>query len=177
MFKEGIRDDPLSLFRTYLEQREQMVQINGQESKPGVVKIDVVQGGVLSPKLSNIFVNDMFGLGLNEFIQMYADDIVIKYSASSLDELLRMINEDMLLLRTWFSSNMLALNVEKTKFVLFERRSAIRMSDNHVVRYGDGITQGVDPIKYLGLYLDTKLGFSDHIRHIRKKKYCQLCLH
>jgi hypothetical protein len=56
----------------------------------------------------------MFGLGLNGFIQMYADDIVIKYSASSLDELLRMINEDMLPLRTWLSSNMLALNVEKT---------------------------------------------------------------
>jgi hypothetical protein len=30
MFREGIRDDPLSLFRSYLEQREQMLQINGQ---------------------------------------------------------------------------------------------------------------------------------------------------
>jgi retron-type reverse transcriptase len=52
MIKEGIRDDPLSLFRSYLEQREQMVQINGQESEPGVLKMGVVQGGVLSPKCS-----------------------------------------------------------------------------------------------------------------------------
>jgi hypothetical protein len=36
---------------------------------------------------------------------------------------------------------MLALHVEKTNFVLFERRSAIRLSDNHVVRYEDGIVQ------------------------------------
>jgi hypothetical protein len=58
---------------------------------------------------------------------------------------------------------MLALNVEKTNFVLFERRrSAIRLCDNHVVRYGDDIVQRVDTIKYLGLYLDTKLRFSDH---------------
>jgi hypothetical protein len=55
VFKEGIRDDPL--FRSYREQREQMVQKNGQESEPGVVKMGVVQGGVLSPTLLNIFVN------------------------------------------------------------------------------------------------------------------------
>jgi hypothetical protein len=169
MFKEGIRDDPLSLFRSYLEQREQMVQINGQKSGPGVVKMGVVQGGVLSPSLFYIFVNDMFSFGLNGIIQMYADDTVIKYSASSLDELFRMMNEDMVHLRTWFGANMLALNVEKINFVLFERRSAIRLSDNHFMRKGECFVQRVDTIKYLGLYLDTKLGFSDHVRHIRKK--------
>jgi hypothetical protein len=35
-----------------------MVQINGQESEPGVVKMCVVQDGVLSPTLFDIFVND-----------------------------------------------------------------------------------------------------------------------
>jgi hypothetical protein len=75
-----------------------MVQINGQESEPGVVKMGVVQGGVLSSTIFNIFVNDMFSIELNESIQMYADDTVIKYSASSLDEHFRMINEDMVLL-------------------------------------------------------------------------------
>jgi hypothetical protein len=80
-----------------------------------------------------------------------------------------MINEDMVLLRSWLSANMLALNVEKTNFILFERRSAIRLSDNHVVLYGDGIVQREDTIKYLVLYLDTKLDFFGHIRHIMKK--------
>jgi hypothetical protein len=37
------------------------------------------------------------------------------------------------------------------------------------VRYEDGIVQRADIIKYLGLNLDTKLGFSGIIRHIRKK--------
>jgi hypothetical protein len=63
-----------------------------------------------------------FSLELNGIIQMYAYDTVITYSASSLDELFRMINEDMVLLQTWLSANMLALNIEKTNFVLFERR-------------------------------------------------------
>jgi hypothetical protein len=84
---------------------------------------------------------DKFSLGLNGIIQIYADETLIKYSASSLDKLFRMINEDMVLLQTWFSANMLALNVEKTNFVLFERRPAILLPDNHVLRYGDGIVQ------------------------------------
>jgi hypothetical protein len=58
----------------------------------------VVQGGVFLPTLFNIFVNDMFSLELNGIIQMYADNTVIKYSASSLDELFRMMNEDIVLL-------------------------------------------------------------------------------
>jgi hypothetical protein len=133
MFKKGMRDDPMSLFR---KEREQMVQINGQESEPGVVKMGVVQAGVFSPTLFNIF--NMFSLELNGIIQMYA---VIKYRASSLDELFRMINEDMvfsyepgLVQKTCW-----ALNVEKTSLVLFEQRSAICLSDNHVECYEDGV--------------------------------------
>jgi hypothetical protein len=45
-----------------------MVQINGQGSEPGVVKMDLVQGGVLSSTPFNIFVNDMFSLELNGII-------------------------------------------------------------------------------------------------------------
>jgi hypothetical protein len=82
---------PYSLFRSYLEQREQMVQINGQESEPRVVKMVVGQGGVLLPTLFNIFVIDMFSLEVNGIIQMHADDTIIKYigSASSLDKALQ----------------------------------------------------------------------------------------
>jgi retron-type reverse transcriptase len=44
----------------YLENRLQIVQTNGSESEPCQIKTGVVQGGVLSPTLFNIFVNSMF---------------------------------------------------------------------------------------------------------------------
>jgi hypothetical protein len=65
----------------------------------------VVQGGVLFPTLFNIFVNFMFDIQLNGIIQMYADDTIIKYSASSLDELFDMINADMIRLKIWFDAS------------------------------------------------------------------------
>jgi hypothetical protein len=54
----------------------------------------------------------MFYIKLNGIIQMYADDTVKKYSASSLDELFDMINEEMTRLKSW---------VDKTNFVIFKR--------------------------------------------------------
>jgi hypothetical protein len=68
----------------------------------------------------------MFDIQLNGIIQMYADDTVITYSASSLDELFDMINEDM--------TNLLAINVDKTNFVNFERRRDVLLSDQLVIR-------------------------------------------
>jgi hypothetical protein len=45
----------------------------------------------------------------------------MKYSASFLDKLFDMINEDMIRLKSWFDANLLALNVDKINFVIFER--------------------------------------------------------
>jgi hypothetical protein len=169
MYKEGVRGDELALFKSYLENRLQIVQTNGSVSEPCQIKTGVVQGGVLSPTLFNVFVNSMFDIQLNGIIQMYADDTVIKYSASSLDELFDMINEDMTQLKGWFDANLLALNVDKTNFVIFERRRDVLLSDQYVVRYGNEIVRRVDSVKYLGLHLDSKISFSGQISHIRKK--------
>jgi Reverse transcriptase (RNA-dependent DNA polymerase) len=147
----------------------QVVEANGSKSRPQQIGIGVVQGGVLSPTMFNIFINAMFDLQLHGTVQMYADDTVMKYYATTLDELFVMINEDMAQLRSWLEANMLSLNVEKTNLIIFERRNDVRLSDHHVVSYGGEIVQRVDSVKYLGLYLDSKINFAGHIQNIRKK--------
>jgi hypothetical protein len=94
---------------------------------------------------------------------MYADDTVIKYSASSLAELFDMINEDMTQLKGWFDANLLTL------FFIFKRRRDVLLSDQYVVRYRNEIVRRVDSVNYLGLHLDSKISFSGQICHIRKK--------
>jgi hypothetical protein len=136
--------------------------IRPMESEPCQIKTGVVQGRVLSPTLFNIFVNSMFDIQLNSIIQMYADDTVIKYSASSVDELFDMINEDMARLKSWFDANLLDFIVDNTNFVILERRR-----DALVVRYGNEIERRVDSVKYLGLHLVSKNSFCGQICHIR----------
>jgi hypothetical protein len=55
--------------------------------------------------------------------------------------------------------------VEKTNFVIFERRGDVLLSDQYVVRYGNEIVRRVDSVKYLVV----KISFSGQICHIRKK--------
>jgi hypothetical protein len=90
--------------------------------------------------------------------------IFLKYSASPLDELFHMFNEDITRLKSWFDANLLALNVDKTNFVIFERRRDVFLSDQYVVRYGNEIVRRVDSV-----HLDSKISFSGQICHIRKK--------
>jgi hypothetical protein len=65
MYKEGGRGDELTLFRSYLENRLQIVQ----------TKLTVKLRQVWCRVLFNIFVNSMFNIQLNGIIQMYAYDI------------------------------------------------------------------------------------------------------
>jgi hypothetical protein len=58
MYKEGIMGDELTLFKSYLENRLQIVEANGSESDTCQIKTGVV----LSPKLFNIFENSMFDI-------------------------------------------------------------------------------------------------------------------
>jgi hypothetical protein len=54
--------DELTLFKSYHENRLQIVQANGSESDPCQIKTGVVQGVVLSRTLFNIFENSMFDI-------------------------------------------------------------------------------------------------------------------
>jgi Reverse transcriptase (RNA-dependent DNA polymerase) len=55
----GINDNVLSWFASYLSNRKQCVDINGQFSKPRSINISVMQGSVLGPILFLIFINDL----------------------------------------------------------------------------------------------------------------------
>jgi hypothetical protein len=72
-------------------------------------------------------------------------------------------------LKGWFDANLLALNVDKTNLVIFDRRRIVLLSDQYVVRYGNEIVRKVDSGEYLGLHPDSKISFSGQICHIRKK--------
>ena len=57
-------------------------------------------------------------------------------------------------LQNWFTSNKLSLNIEKTKYVLFELKPThcsfnIKLNDNNIMK--------TDSVKYLGMTLQNNL--------------------
>jgi len=55
----GIVGTELEWFTSYLSNRTQVVDINGNHSQPLEIDISVFQGSILGPILINIFINDL----------------------------------------------------------------------------------------------------------------------
>ena len=66
----------------------------------------------------------------------------------------------------WLKANKISLNIDKTKYMLFscthcESSIPIKIFDRHVNR--------TNTIKFLGIYLDERLNFTEHTNYISGK--------
>ena len=68
----GIRNTPLDLFKNYLTNRKQYVEIDNVKSKMGEIQTRVPQGSILGPLLFIIYINPLSYLML-----LHADDTTL----------------------------------------------------------------------------------------------------
>ena len=113
----------------------------------------------------------IFQLKLRGKIQLFADDTCIAYGEKSLDDLKAAIESDLILIRNFFFTLKLDLNAEKTKYVLFYGRKRFQSFTERDLRITLGTVkiERVESYKCLGLIIDEKLSYDDHIEHVYKK--------
>jgi hypothetical protein len=170
----GIQDIALKLFISYFTNRTQCVKINDIISSEKTILTGIAQGSILGATLFLIFINDIFNLKLCGNIQLYADDAVVMYSAKNFFTILELMKQDAKTLNSWFAANRIKMNISKTNFILFNNEES---NLTEFLVEGERIFE-VKSTKYLGLIVDNKLKWSDHIAHVRKKiltMYIALC--
>jgi hypothetical protein len=114
---------------------------------------------------------------------MFADDTASVGSDSNLNSLVSKINTELAKMARWFRANKMALNVDKTKFILFHTKGKqfdpnqvkIYFNDNEpdqnlpsliteLERYHDNhLNKEKQAYKLLGIYFDEHLSFDKHI--------------
>ena len=164
----GIRGVLLKWFASYLLNRKQFVSLNGENSDLKTVTCGVPQGSVLGPLLFLIYINDLPNVSdkLKNFL--FADDTNIYYESVDLIELEKTVNKELQNLCLWLKVNRLALNIDKTNFLIFH--STKRMKNHNVtLKLDKKAISEQTYIKYLGVLIDSHLNWKHHIVNISKK--------
>ena len=102
---------------------------------------------------------------------MFADDTNITISGSSLADLEQETNSELLNLHCWLKANKLSVNVAKTEFmVIGSRQKLLAESHNEInIKLEDQVISNVDHAKSLGLIIDNRLSWSNHVNELCKK--------
>ena len=104
---------------SYLKNRKQFVSVGVADSKTIDIKYGVLQGSILGPLLFIIYINDIPGIASFAKFILYADDANIIITADTIGEVSVMVDELISALVNWVKSNGLALNLKKTKYMIF----------------------------------------------------------
>lgn len=164
----GFRGVTKSLLESYLTDRYQFVAIGNNKSLPGAVRTGVPQGSNLGPILFLLFINDVSKLRLNGKLRLFADDTSLVYEANNVDELLNQIKEDVILLKNYYDTNLLSLNLNKTKYIVFHSPRK-RVPPRTALDIQGCIIEEVTEYSFLGLKLDSTMKWSGHINDLKSK--------
>ena len=102
------------------------------------------------------------------FTILYADDTCVLLRSTDLSKLIKLIKSELNLLSTWFKSNKLSLNTGKTFYMVFHRARLKPNNNNDIIMVGNILTK-VNSAKYLGVIIDHKLNWIDHIAYVKNK--------
>lgn len=164
----GIRGTAHDWFKSYLEDRSQYVSINGKSSTTERLKYGVPQGSILGPLLFIIYINDIPEINKIAKFILYADDANIILTADTLDEIVLLYEELSTALVSWVSNNGLLLNIRKTNYMIFTRQRQLNLN-TLVLKIGGIPIERKSVARFLGVLLDDKLTWTQHIAAIKSK--------
>ena len=132
------------------------------------MRAGVAQGGLISPVLFSLYVNDMSSPSHHVQLALYTDDTAIIAMSRKPMLLVSYLESYLNDLQRWLSESRIAINVSKSTAIIFARAGRRFIQPQPVSLFGEPI-QWVDKTRYLGVTLDTQLNWSPHIEQVRKK--------
>ena len=166
----GVRGVALDLFTSYLSNRLQRTRIEDKVSALDLIEWGVPQGSVLGPLLFLIFINDI-PLASDLGTWLFADDTVLVESAESITLLQSKMNEQVEKVQVWLLANKLSVHyVDKSKYMIVNSNNNVRVEDDcFELKMANHILDRTKTYKYLGMIVDEKFSWADHIREVCSK--------
>ena len=164
MLVYGFNDNVISLVMNFLHNRHQCVSYQGAKSKYLSSTVGASQGTKLGPILWLIYCNDLTVEGFQHI--KYADDTTFYKAANNISET-ALIAPAITATQAWSDSNSMLLNAEKT--VVMNTSLSNRHSIDQPLDINQSTIQPSPSTVFLGVKIDSKLTFNDHINSVTAK--------
>ena len=159
----GFDQDALKYIYSYLSDREQRTKVNNCFSSWSKIKTGVPQGSILGPLLFNIYLNDIFYFVDKCEITNYADDNTPYSVDEDMDTLLQSLENDNEILIKWFTDNYFKANADKFHLLISNH------SKDLTIKVENEVIECCSSVKLLGVTIDNKLKFEEHVSKLCKK--------
>jgi hypothetical protein len=167
----GIGGTALQWFTSYLSHRTQSVIVDGLVSTAVPICFGVPQGSVLGPVLFVLYTSPLANVIDKHSVlhHSYADDSQLQKSAapSEVPQLLEAMQDCIVDVRSWMTSNKLKLNNEKTEVMLLSSAQMSHKIDRpSTMTVGDATVPFSSSVVNLGVTLDHHLEMKVHVRNV-----------
>ena len=161
--QSGVRGNLLRLIKRFLSDRVQRATLIGNMSDWERIWASVSQGPVLGPLFFLIQINDL-ATDLKSNVKLFADDTYLFSIVSDPLETANILNEDLDKIRGWAEQWTMAFHPDPTKpaQVVFSKKLWESFHPN--LYFNKSVVEKVQNQKQLGLKLDKKLSFKEHLK-------------
>ncbi len=157
----------INIIMSYFENRRLLFDTD-EGTKSYSISSGVPQGSVLGPLLWNLMYDGVLRLHQQQSVKLiaYADDLIVVAVAKHLDDLRVKCNDCINGIRRWFATMSLELAEQKTEVLLISSR---KIEEKLSLTIGECQITSQPQLKYLGVILDSRLKFKEHLENTTSK--------
>lgn len=127
------------------------------------------QGSTLGPLFFIIFINDIiYSCTSSQKTIIYADDTNQLVTGNNLIQSVETANISALEFYQWCQYNGISVNVNKTFFMVFQPKNG-KDESSQLIKMNHNSIEQVNFIKFLGVVIDQKMTWEQHIDYISSK--------
>lgn len=162
----GIKGPLHDWFRSFLTDRQQKVIVEGKESSSKPVLSGVPQGTVLGPLLFLVYINDLpKRISPGTTLRLFADDSLLYRTINTTTDA-DILQQDLDELQKWEREWKMQFHPQKCQVLRITNKHS-PISCNYFIH--DQQLELTQSAKYLGLTIDSKIKWSNHINNICTK--------